>query len=430
MIGLHRTPRIRKVLAVGALIGLAGCQHAPSRPSTPSVLGMGNESSGRGATITAAQEADVQISLGRAAEQQGNLDQAMVAYRSAVDRDGRRADAYARMAILNDKQGKFRESAELYRKALALQPGSPDIFCDMGYSFYLQRRWAEAEINLRQSIAINPEHQRAHNNLALLLVRDSRLDDALAEFRKAGNTLVQAHMNMAFALTTDQRLESARSEYERALALDPSNQLAKARLDQLSALVAKQEPASRPKGDEGKPERLANESSPRRDPAVRVTAAVSQSPTQQYRPNARVAIPSLPANDDAMRRLWAAGDATPTPPPDLPATPTTTVAKPQNTQSQPGAAPLADSSVPLTAVRAPRLAPAKTQGPKPSSIPPPRSFQIPPTALPATKSTATPPPSVPPQRMATPRAASPGESLSSNPSSLVLDSAGISTIGP
>ena len=122
-----------------------------------------------------------------------------------------------------------------------MQPGDPDIFCDMGYSFYLQRRWAEAEMNLRQAIAVNPDHQRAHNNLALLLVRDNRLDDALAEFRKAGSEPVQAHMNLAFALTIDQRWESARAEYQRALALDPSSQLAKDRLNQLNALVAKRD---------------------------------------------------------------------------------------------------------------------------------------------------------------------------------------------
>ena len=241
MTGLRRIPRIGKVLAAGALIGLAGCQQVSSRPAATSPLGFGNEPRGAGTTITPAQEADVQISMGRAAEQQGDLDQAMAAYRAALDRDQRRADAYARLAVLNDKQGKFRESAELYRKALAVQPGDPDIFCDMGYSFYLQRRWAEAEMNLRQSIAINPDHQRAHNNLALLLVRDNRLDDALAEFRKGGSDPVQAHMNLAFALTIDQRWESARAEYQRALAIDPSCQLAKARLDQLNTLVAKRE---------------------------------------------------------------------------------------------------------------------------------------------------------------------------------------------
>ncbi len=151
--------------------------------------------------------------MGRAAEQQGDLDQAMAAYRAALERDKGRADAYLRLAILHDKQGKFRESAELYRKALELKPGDPDIFCDMGYSFYLQRRWAEAEMNLRQSLAVNPEHRRAHNNLALLLVRDHRLGDALVEFRRGGSDPVQAHMNLAFALSVDQQWEPAQAEY-------------------------------------------------------------------------------------------------------------------------------------------------------------------------------------------------------------------------
>ena len=329
MTGLGRIPRIGRLLAAGALVGLAGCQQVPFRPGGSSPQGWGNDPKG-GGTITPAQEADVQISMGRAAEQQGNLEQAMCAYRAAVERDQRRADAYARMAVLNDKQGKFRESAELYRKALAVQPGDPDIFCDMGYSFYLQRRWAEAEMNFRQALAINPEHRRAHNNLAMLLVRDNRLDDALAEFRKGGSDPVQAHMNLAFALTIDQRWESARTEDQRALAIDPSCQLAKVRLVQLNTLVAKREAPDGGRRDPApvttataappavrgpaNPTAAPQPSAPivaRRDPALVATAAVSASSVQRYRPKTRVAIPPLPAENGAMARLWSSADAPP-----------------------------------------------------------------------------------------------------------------------
>ena len=332
MTGSGRIPRLGTVLAVGALFALAGCQQVPSRSGASSPLGWGNQPKGGETAITPAQEADVQISMGRAAEQQGDLDQAMAAYRAAVERDHRRADAYARMAVLNDKQGKFRESAELYRKALAVQPGDPDIFCDMGYSYYLQRRWAEAEMNLRQSIAINPDHQRAHNNLALLLVRDNRLDDALAEFRKGGSDPVHSHLNLAFALTIDQRWESARAEYQRALAIDPACQLAKTRLDQLNTLVARRESAdgasrglapitaattappsvSGHVGPTTTTTTTAQQyapSGPRSDSAVLTTAAVSPSSAQRYRPVTRGARPSLPAQTGAMAQLWSSTDA-------------------------------------------------------------------------------------------------------------------------
>ena len=137
MTGFNRSPRVVKVLVIGALIGLAGCHQVPSHTATPQTSGWGNQTRAGETTITPAQEANVQISMGRAAEQQGDLDQAMAAYRAALQRDQRRAEAYLRLAVLHDKQGKFRESADLYHKALTLKPGDPDIFCDMGYSFYL-----------------------------------------------------------------------------------------------------------------------------------------------------------------------------------------------------------------------------------------------------------------------------------------------------
>ena len=79
MTGSHRTSRIGKVLAAVVLFGLAGCQQVPSRPAAPAPLGLGSEPRGGGTTITPAQEADVQISMGRAAEQQGDFDQAIAA---------------------------------------------------------------------------------------------------------------------------------------------------------------------------------------------------------------------------------------------------------------------------------------------------------------------------------------------------------------
>ena len=184
----------------------------------------------------------MQVAMGRVSERQGDLAAAMAYYEEAVKRDARRSDAYLRMAILNDRQGKFRESADLYRQALKISPGSPDIYCDMGYSLYLQRRWAEAEMNLRQSIALDKKHSRAHNNLALVLARDGRLKDALTEFYKGGSNPASAHANLAFVLTMERRWDEARAQYQLALEADPSSAELKTKLQQLDTLVAKVEP--------------------------------------------------------------------------------------------------------------------------------------------------------------------------------------------
>src|SRR5581483_4349081 len=132
---------------------------------------------------------------------------------------------------------------EMYRKALALRPGDPDIFCDVGYSFYLQRRWAEAEMNLRQAIALRPNHARAHNNLGLLLARTGRDAESLAEFRRAGCAEAEARANVAFALSLEGNLPQAREQYRKALAADASSKTARAGLARLEAVLAKASPS-------------------------------------------------------------------------------------------------------------------------------------------------------------------------------------------
>jgi len=241
MTRICRISRLGQALAVGSACCLAGCQQVPTNSAQTANSSLLNTSAADG-PMTAAQQANMQVAMGRVTESQGDLAGAMAAYSEALKRNGKSAEAYVRMAIVHDKQGEFRESAEMYRKALKLSPGNPDIYCDMGYSLYLQRRWAEAEMNTRQALALDAKHLRAHNNLALLLARDGRLDDALAEFHKGGSDRAAAHANLAFVLTMEQRFADARKQYQLALAADPSLKEVEARLRQLDTLVAKLEP--------------------------------------------------------------------------------------------------------------------------------------------------------------------------------------------
>ena len=254
-------------LVFWGVLAAAGCQQVPMNHGSPANKSA-NDSSPAQANLTAAQQADMQIAMGRVSENQGDLAGAMNIYREALKRNQNSAEAHARMAVIHDKQGEFRESAELYRKALKLSPGNPDIYCDMGYSLYLQRRWAEAEMNLRQAIALNANFARAHNNLAMLLARDTRVEAALNEFQKGGSDQASAHANVAFVLTTENRWDEAK-EYQLALAANPSSKELKDRLDQLNALVAKLEP------------RRHDRSVTRDENLVATSASIVQPSTQQ-----------------------------------------------------------------------------------------------------------------------------------------------------
>jgi Tfp pilus assembly protein PilF len=194
------------------------------------------------------QIADVKFALGRSLEHEGNLAAAADAYRETLRKDPARADACWRLAVLCDRQAKFNESQGWYLKALTGLPGNADVYCDIGYSFYLQRRWDEAEMNLRQAVALAPDHARAHNNLGLCLARTGQSQKALAEFRDAGCGEADAHVNLAYALLMEKCWPQARQQYEAALAVDASSAAAHKGLRELEVLVARSTPETPAKG--------------------------------------------------------------------------------------------------------------------------------------------------------------------------------------
>jgi Tfp pilus assembly protein PilF len=154
----------------------------------------------------------------------------------AIKRDPNCAQAYLRLAILRDQEGKFQESKGLFLQALAASPGDPDVYCAYGFSLYLQRQWTEAEKNLLQAVALRPDDVRAHTNLGLVFAHTRDADQALAEFRKAHLSEADAHANLAFALSADRRFDEARSHYALALAIQPTDRTRR-ELQQVNAIV-------------------------------------------------------------------------------------------------------------------------------------------------------------------------------------------------
>ncbi len=212
------------VLALTATVE-TGCGHFRSQRrehESSSLL-----SSGPVAKITKRQAADVEIALGRSLEETGNLSEAEATYRNALKKNPKRADAEQRLAILADERGDLKEAAKHFEQALKLDPKNPDILCDQGYSFYLQRRWSEAEMVLRRALACEPRHARSHTNLGLVLARQGDREAALAEFARAGCDPSDAQSNLALVLAMEGRLDDARQTYTAALAAKPGSETAR-----------------------------------------------------------------------------------------------------------------------------------------------------------------------------------------------------------
>lgn len=242
--------RIVRVWVVMAVC-TAGCQFADFQGSRGSPKTVARTDKGR--ALSQRQVADVQLSLARSLEAEGQADAAMDAYRKAIAKDPKRATGYWRLAILCDQQGNAQESTDLYKRALQLEPKNSDIRCDFGYSLYLQRRWAEAEMQFREALSIKPRNRRAHNNLGLLLAQNEQYGEALEEFHKAGCSEDDARVNLAFVAMLNRRWDKAREEFRLALAANPESAAARAGQEKLESIVAKIE------GGEGSVVQASNE---------------------------------------------------------------------------------------------------------------------------------------------------------------------------
>ena len=71
------------------------------------------------------------------------------------------------------------------RRAVELDPLSPEINTALGFNLYFARRYDEAIKQLRTTIAIDPDYWWAHEWLGRAYARVGRFSEAIAEMRTA-----------------------------------------------------------------------------------------------------------------------------------------------------------------------------------------------------------------------------------------------------
>lgn len=150
----------------------------------------------------------VKLAYARTIEAEGELDRAVDIYMELLQQNESTADAHWRLGLINSKKGSLVEASTHFRAALAQRPNDPDILCDLGYVLYLQEFWDDSETKLRNAIAVEPGHQRAHMNLGLLLARIGQPEKAEREFLAAGCSSEVSRSNVSLTQSIQRKPES------------------------------------------------------------------------------------------------------------------------------------------------------------------------------------------------------------------------------
>lgn len=207
----------------------AAAEVAKSEPVTPR---KGESDPAEPKVAAAAYEAE--LAKGKDLEKASKLAEARAVYESLVAKHPDRFEAYHRMALLADAQHGYQDSEAFYTQALQLSPENADVFADLGYSFYLQGKFAQAERSMRKAIEIKPEEQRYHNQLGLIFGRTGRVMEAMKEFRLSGSE-ADAQCNMALLCLANGDSEGARKSLEWALAADAKHERSRQMFEMVQA---------------------------------------------------------------------------------------------------------------------------------------------------------------------------------------------------
>jgi tetratricopeptide (TPR) repeat protein len=168
--------------------------------------------------------ADANINLGHALAWTGFPAEAIGYCRRALEIEPESAQAHLALgeALMNAHQ--LEAAAHEYERALSKKPELEEALKDYGLALAMEGRMDEAVIKIQAALRLNPDDDSAHGNLGIIYTVMGRLDDAISEDRKAlaiSPNVAAGHFNLGKLLEREGRLTEATREFQTALQLDP-----------------------------------------------------------------------------------------------------------------------------------------------------------------------------------------------------------------
>ncbi|MEW6051811.1 MAG: tetratricopeptide repeat protein [Candidatus Zixiibacteriota bacterium] len=157
-------------------------------------------------------------------------------YRLEISQDRLRAYDFAQLAKADGIKGDIHNAILNYRRALELFPNYADAANSLGYLLVQQKKLPEASDLFRNAIAMDFANILGHLNYAATLADLGQIDSAIIEMRNAIRMLPPndtLHAQLGFFLARKGEELEAITELEEALRINPQNSAAKRLLERV-----------------------------------------------------------------------------------------------------------------------------------------------------------------------------------------------------
>ncbi len=162
--------------------------------------------------------------LGNAFIRKGELDEAMVHYRTAVQLDPNYAQAHYNLGGALLKKEQVDAAIAEYETALQLDPAYVDAHNNLGNALLAKGRVNDAIAEYQSALKWKPDIAIGHVNLGNAFARSGRLNEASTEYREAlrlDPAIAEAHYNLGKILLQKGEENEAFTHYQRAIELKP-----------------------------------------------------------------------------------------------------------------------------------------------------------------------------------------------------------------
>jgi len=123
--------------------------------------------------------------LGAAYKEQGNLEEAIASYNTAITINPGYAEAHNNLGAAYKEQGNLEEAIDAFQSALEINPEYAEAHNNLGAVFSEQSRYEEAIASYNAAITIKPQYAPSFYNLGIIFKTQNNLEEAIASYNAA-----------------------------------------------------------------------------------------------------------------------------------------------------------------------------------------------------------------------------------------------------
>jgi len=166
------------------------------------------------------------VMLGHALQQQGNTDQAIALYHTALSMNGGYINVYPLLAECYEQQGNIDRAHIVHQKAVRKAPQHVPVLLAAGRFYVRQKKYDEGLKHAQQAKKLAPNNVDVYLLLGRLYNDQGKAEEAITHYRTATQIApnsFHAHYNLGYALKIRGYLDEAEKELNRSLEIKPND---------------------------------------------------------------------------------------------------------------------------------------------------------------------------------------------------------------